>query len=256
MVSRDHDRSLELFRSHHLVDDLPESCTLPIAEPADPGRQSVEGHGLLRMLDPVHELFVPGELAPDRFVGLSYVFRVSRDRDPPERSTSFGEHAREVERHNPLETEGIFDPGLHCLCSDVVAIVEHDSSSSHETDHRTDMDSDALNRPPSVLVRTALPQLGSISDRQTHRDIPSELVMGGSLVSNDIGDDIQSQQQRMSLRAVAQQADREGLSPLLGLLCDVEGLIQVFHLHVAVSVLDTAVDALLLDLGRDAYTLA
>src|SRR4030067_2916968 len=173
MVSRDHDRSLERFLSHHLVDDLPESCTLPIAEPADPGRQPFEGHGFLRMLDPVHELFVPGELAPDHFVGLSYVFRVSRDRDPPERSTSFAEHGPDVERHKPLETEGIFDSGLHCLCSDVVAIVAHERSSSHETDHRTDMDSDALNRPPSAPAPTAPPHPGPLRAPQPHPAPPS-----------------------------------------------------------------------------------
>jgi len=52
VIAADHDRGRERAVAHHLIEAQPEPMPLAVAQPADPRRQTLEAHVLLRQRDP------------------------------------------------------------------------------------------------------------------------------------------------------------------------------------------------------------
>ena len=131
-----------------------------VAEPADPGRESLEGDPFAGQSDPAGQRFVLGELLEHRPVGGGDVGRIARQGHPAERSDAFaeqradvgGKEARVVER--PVEaTELRFGP-------EAVAVVEHLGALVHESDHRLAVHGHRGASPTGVLLGLAAPELG------------------------------------------------------------------------------------------------
>src|SRR5207302_5614375 len=144
MVPRDHDRSAQLAGGHHAVDRSSELGSLSVSEPAYPGRQAFPGEELLGETDPAGQGLVVWELAQHDAVRLDDVVRVSRHRDPAERTPAFGEQRADVEGDKPLERERVCDARLLRLSADVVPVIKDHASGPEEIEHGPDVNRDRL----------------------------------------------------------------------------------------------------------------
>ena len=98
MVAPDHDRCRDGARANELVDREAGPGAVAVAEPADPGRQPLEGDALGRELQPAQEQRVVGEQAPELVVDRRDVGRVAREGGPPEGADAATEERPDIGR--------------------------------------------------------------------------------------------------------------------------------------------------------------
>ena len=105
-----------------------------------------------------------------------------------------------------------------------------------------------------VSLGVRLAQLRGVVERQPHRHVAAERVVGARLVGDEIGREPTREQVREDLRAVADEADRHGLARRTRLVDPAERLVEVVGLAVEVPSLDAALDPRRVDLDaqRDA----
>ena len=98
MVAPDHDRRRHRARADELVDR--EACfrSVAVAEPADAGRQPLEGDALGGQLEPALEQRVVGEEPPELLVDRGDVGRVAREDGPPEGADAAAEERPDIGR--------------------------------------------------------------------------------------------------------------------------------------------------------------
>src|SRR5262245_23475693 len=136
MIAADHDRRLELALAHHFVEREPESMPLPVAQPADACRQSLELDACVGMIEPANEVLLLRKELACLGIGACDVLGVTRERYPAKRSHALTEQRPDVERHESLEIERIADAGIARHGADVVAIIERGNPAFMETEHR------------------------------------------------------------------------------------------------------------------------
>ena len=139
MVPTYNHRGGDLALSHHFVDHQAELGAFTVAQPADPGRQTLELHPLLGHPDPSHQVLVVGELPHHHFVGLVDVFRVAGERHPAEGTLAFAEQGSYVGWHEAREVEGVFHTRFVGPLANVVAVVEDHSTLLLEVEHGAHM---------------------------------------------------------------------------------------------------------------------
>src|SRR5207245_7412971 len=155
--------------SDHFVDACSELCSLAIAQPADPGGQSLELDVLLSLLYPSPKVHVVWKSIKDELVYLPDVFWVPDERRPPERTPTFTEHWSDVLLNESREFECFLQTGVKGLLSNVVAILEYNSSLATHIDHGFDIDHNHFASPVEVLGRVGFSQLVSFFLRQSRR---------------------------------------------------------------------------------------
>ncbi len=86
MIAANDDRGSQSAGSNELVEEDARPIALPIAEPANPRREPLEGDPLLRQRDPASQCLVFGEELEERGVRLEDVLRIAGESGPPERA--------------------------------------------------------------------------------------------------------------------------------------------------------------------------
>ena len=158
MVAADDDRRRDGAGSNKLVERGAGPGALPVAEPADPGRQALERYPRLGHRDPSLKRFVLGEQLQDRPIRGQDVRRIAGERGPAERALALAKERPDERRHEPREVEGAGHPGLLRLGPDVVAVVEGDGAGLLERQHRPNVLGHRCHGPEDVLVGIAVAQ--------------------------------------------------------------------------------------------------
>lgn len=242
MVAADHDRRGEFAGRHHVVEALAGLVALALAEPADPRRQALEVHLLLRQLDPAVQRLVLGEEVEDGLVGLGDVLRVAGERRPAEWALALAEQRPDVRGDEPGEGEGPVVARQPGLAADRVAVVEDLGAGVHEADHCLDVPGHRLARAPGELGRLGGRVVGHVLEGHAGREV-AQRVVGTGLVGDDVDRRVHREQLREDVRGVAEQADGERLLPVAGLGGELQRVGEAGRLDVQVAVLDPARDA-------------
>src|SRR5579863_3354943 len=124
---------------HHGVDYLAELRTLPVAEPADTRRKTLELDLVVGLRDPTHQGLVLGEFLADYIIGRVDVLCPPRKRDPAEGPPPLGEEGPDVFRHETWYLERVLNAGVLGHLPDVVAILKRNRSPVLESQKRSDM---------------------------------------------------------------------------------------------------------------------
>ncbi len=98
MVATDHDGSLHLTRADELVDRKPRPRAIAVAEPADAGRQALEGDPLRRECEPALQELVAGKELAQCIVDHGDVGRVTGQRCPAKRPDPATEERPDIGR--------------------------------------------------------------------------------------------------------------------------------------------------------------
>src|SRR5512145_558220 len=107
MVAPDHDRRPDLSAGDQLVELEPGPDALPVPQPANARRQSLEGDSLARHRQPAAQMIVLREQFQDSFIGCINILLVTRKRHPAERSLALAEQGANISRHKTGELERI-----------------------------------------------------------------------------------------------------------------------------------------------------
>src|SRR5215469_8768828 len=99
MVTADHDRRFYRSLLYEVIDSQPKLCTLLVAKPAYPRRQSLELDPLASKLDPLRQDAVFGKHLKHQVIGHMNVARVARERHPAERTATFAEQRADICRN-------------------------------------------------------------------------------------------------------------------------------------------------------------
>src|SRR5690606_34934305 len=139
MISTDHDRRFHFPRPNECVED--KSCLLPLAqsEPADSCGQTLKRDALPRLLQPAVEVVVVRKRLHQRVVCGIDVIGVSGQGYPTERPLAVARKGAYVGGHDPGHRERVLLPPLRSKVASIVAVVDHDTSSSLQFQHPTNM---------------------------------------------------------------------------------------------------------------------
>ncbi len=210
MVATDDDRGADLAGCDQPVELQAGLRPLAVAEPADPGRQALEGDLLLRHPEPALEPGVIGEELHQGAVGAQDVGRIAAQGDPAEGPVALAEEGPDERRHEPGVGEGILDAGLLGHRPEVVAIVEDDGAGALELEHRPDVGGHRAHRALDVEVRLGGAQGDRVVQADLGRDVAAERVVGRGLVGDDVEALAGLRPGRLDLGGVADQGDRQG----------------------------------------------
>ena len=210
VVPTDDDRGTHLAGRDEAVELEPGLRPLAVAEPADPGRQALEGHLVLGHPEPALEAGVLGEELHQGTVGAQDVGRIATQGDPAEGAVPLAEEGPDERRHEPRIVEGVLDPGVPGHRPQVVAVVEDDRTGPLELEHRPDVGGHRSHRALDVDVGLGSP--GGRAHRSSAdlgRDVARERVVGRRLVGHDVESLTGLRPGRLDLGGVADQGDRQ-----------------------------------------------
>ena len=252
MIAPDDDRRRYLAGSDQLIERRPGARPLAIAEPADPCRQSLEGHPLLGHGDPAMQSGIVREELQDGLVRPPDVRWVAAQGHPSEGAAALAELGSDERRHEPWIREGIRHAGLLRLRPQVVAVVEDDRPRALEVEHRPDVGGHG--GLGSLLVDVGLrgTQDQRIGQRHLRRDVPAQRVMRGGLVGHEIEPFTGGRPRGLDLRRVPDQRDAHGLATGRRCARPREGLRIVVREPVHVADLQSATGARLVHLDGQA----
>ncbi len=176
----------DLAGGHEPIERQPGPRPLPVAQPADPGREALERHLGLGHRDPAPEAGVVREQLEDRGVSPGDVGRIARQGRPAERPASLAEEWPDEGRDEPGIVEGVRHASLEGLRPEVVAVVEDDGAGVAEGEHRPDVVGHRAHRPADVFVGHRPPQLRRIREADLRGHVADERVVGRRLVGHDV----------------------------------------------------------------------
>ncbi len=254
VVAADHDRRLEFARAHHLVERQPREVALAQAQPADAGRQPLEGDALARHVQPAVGVVVVREQLLDLGVGLVDVFRVTRERHPAERALALAEQRADVGRHEAGEVEGVAQALVEGHLADVVAVIHGGDAHGVEVEHGLHVHRAAFRGGVDqlrVLGRIALRGL-PLRHAPARGQVAVDQVVGRGLVGHEVGPQAARlgafHQFGQHLGRVAQQRDRDGFLARRVVADQRQRVVDVAGLLVHVARAQAEVDAALLAL--------
>jgi hypothetical protein len=166
VIAPDHDRRSDPTLLHQPIESRAQLGALTVLQPADAGREALEGHPFLGLPDPAGERALLGEGLQHSTVSHGDVCRVARERHPTEwagapaeeRSDEFGDEARYVERLTHA-------PAVRHLAPQVIAVVERHRTPGFEIEHGADVHGHRVQHPAFVGLRVALSLVGSLVER-------------------------------------------------------------------------------------------
>src|SRR5687767_6280463 len=136
MVATDHDRRADLLLRYEPIEEQSRFVALTVAEPADPGGQSLKLDALLGHADPAMQRCIIGEELENRFIGHKEIVRIAGKCRPAERTFSLAEERPDEQRNEAPDIERVLHTGLQRLSAEVVAVVEGDCAAVLQLDHR------------------------------------------------------------------------------------------------------------------------
>ena len=230
-------------------------CPLPVAEPADPGRQALERDARFGHLDPAAQPVVVGEELEDRPVGAQDVSGVAGQRDPAERSATLAELRPDERGHEARVVEGIGDARLERLGAQVVSVVERDRARRLEGEDRPDVVCHRAHRAPQVLVGLRGPQRDGIVQRDLRGNVAGQRIVRRGLVGDDVEPLAGRRPGRLDLGGVPDQRDGDGVAGRRGSARPCQRFIGIAGEPVDVPDLQPSARPLGVDLDREAYAL-
>ena len=208
VVTPDDDGCCQLPRTHHLVDAEPGASALPVAEPADAGRQALERDLLLGQAKPSVQADVGWEELHQGGIGLEDVSWLAGQGRPPEWPFPLAEEWSDEGRHESGEVEGIRHTRLLGLCADVVAVVEDDRTGALEGEHGPDVLGDGLHGPMQVRVRIRCAEIEGLLEGEAGGHIATQRIVCAGLVGDDVGPPPTTDQLGLDLRGVGDEGNR------------------------------------------------
>src|SRR5277367_4564659 len=219
VVAADDDWGADLAASYQLVHGDAELRALPVPQPADARRKSLEVDTLLRQFDPATETCVFGEEFEYEVVGAVDVLWVARKRHPAEWAFALAEERADVFGHEAWDFVRVLDSDKLRLRTDVVAVVEGDCAHTLEFQHSLDVVAHSAHREARVLFRVALAEIDRFGQVHAVRHVAVQRVVGAGLVSQNIGDDVAADEFRQHVSGVGYESDGDGF---VVALCSVE----------------------------------
>src|SRR5690606_4641945 len=177
MISTDHDRRFHFPRPNECVED--KSCLLPLAqsEPADSCGQTLKRDALPRLLQPAVEVVVVRKRLHQRVVCGIDVIGVSGQGYPAERPLALAKKGAYVGRHKPGKRERVLLSPLQCKFTKIVAVVEHDTSSSLQFKHEMNMPRHTPQCELLILRRITSSQGSCLVQTKTVRYVTVDWIM-------------------------------------------------------------------------------
>jgi hypothetical protein len=139
MVPPDHDGRGHFAARDEIIEDSPHCRPFAVAEPADPGRESLEVDLFPRAFYPPAERRVLRKRLQDRPVRPVDVVRVTREGRPTERAFAITEKGSDVLRNESGNVERILHAIGERFTPDIVPVVKRHRSPAMEPEHRTDV---------------------------------------------------------------------------------------------------------------------
>ncbi len=218
--------ALDLAGADELVEGETRLVALAVAQPADAGRQALEGDSLLGAPDPLVQPVVVGEEVEHGLVRRRDVARVARERRPAERALALAEERTDVGRHEARELEGPVVAALAGLVADRVAVVEDLGAGVLELDHGLDVLGHRGAGPVGEVLGLLLGVLGPVLERDALGQV-AERVVRRRLVGDDVDLDAATQQLGEDLGRVADDPDRPAATLALGGERLLDGVVEV-----------------------------
>ena len=153
VIATDDDGGFDFAVPHQFIHGDAKLGALAITEPADAGRQSLEMNALFRQLHPARQDCIFREKLERERVGARDVIRIAAECNPAERPFSFAKERADVLRNKTGNMVGVLDPGFLRLGANVVAIIEGDSATFLQFQHRANMLSHRFHRALDVFLR-------------------------------------------------------------------------------------------------------
>ena len=211
---------------HQVVDDGAEAGPLAVAEPADAGRQALELDLAASLADPAGQGLVLREFLEDGLVRGVDVLRLPRERRPAEGSLAEAKEGPDVFWDEAGDVEGPRDTRFAGLAADIVAVVEGLRPSLPELEHGLDVGGHRDVGPPDVVGRVLDPEGQRVLIGETVGNIAVELVVGRSLVGQDVRRDAPADELGQDVGGVPEERDRKRHPLLHGLPGQAQGLVQ------------------------------
>ena len=186
--------------AHQLVEAQAQALALAVAQPADAGRQPLEGDPLAGQADPAGQALVVGELVQHGPVGRRDVRRVARQRHPSERALPLAEQRAGC---RPGGTRGSRRPGRTRRARPRPAGCCRSRTPRPRASMKPTIASQCTameaRGPPDQLVGIDPAELGHRVLGEVGWDV-AQRVVGAGLVGDDVGRETELQQARAGRR--------------------------------------------------------
>ena len=123
-----------------------------VAQPADSGGQTLEGHPLPRQLDPSSQAFIFGEFSKHGAVGGCDVCWIARQCHPAERAFAFAKERSDICGDESRVVEGTVVACKRGFGPQAVAVVEYFCTGVEKADHGLDVGGHGVSGAADELV--------------------------------------------------------------------------------------------------------
>src|SRR5947207_16011691 len=159
MITADHDRRFDPAGLYQMIDPFAEHGALAVSKPTYPRGQSLEMHLVAREANPAAENLVFWKKLQNQIIRNLNIQRVSRQRDPAERSTAFSKHRPDICRDEAGEVISVFYAAFKRHGPDIVAVIERHRTPLPHFEHGGDVNGDRFDRPHRVRLGIGLAKL-------------------------------------------------------------------------------------------------
>src|SRR5438132_2314690 len=208
MITADHDRSFDPAGPYQMSDPFAEHGALAVSKPTYPRGQSLEMHLLTRETNPAAENLVFWKKLQNQIIRNLNIQRVSRQRDPAERSTAFSKQRPDICRDEAREVIGVFYAAFKRHGPDIVAVIERQRTPLLHFEHGGDVNGDRFDRPYRVCLGIGFAKLRRFVEREPARNISVQRVVRAGLVCENIRDPSAADHFGENIGTVSQQANR------------------------------------------------
>jgi len=252
VISADHDRGAQLAIGNHFIESEPEAVTVAQPDPADAGRQALEGDPVARHIEPPVQVGIIGQQLLDLLVCLVDVFRITREGDPAERADAPAEQRADVGGHETREIKGVFETRIEGDLSDIVAIVECGDARVPEVQHGLDLDFHRGAGGALDGFRIACLSLFPLGDGPADGEVTVDGVVGGRLICHQVWPHAAADQFGEDVCRIAAQADGFGLAGRGPFLDQGEGFVEAVGLFIEVAGAQPEIDTFRVALHSEA----
>src|SRR5437773_3490325 len=208
MITADHDRSFDPAGPYQMIDPFAEHGALAVSKPTYPRGQSLEMHLLTRETNPAAENLVFWKKLQNQIIRNLNIQRVSRQRDPAERSAAFSKQRPDICGDEAGEIVGAFYAALKRHGPDIVAVIERHRAALLHVEHGSDVNGDRFDRAHRVCLGIGFAKLRRLLEREFSGNVSVQRVVRAGLVGENIRDPSAADHFGENIGTVSQQANR------------------------------------------------
>ena len=139
MIAAYYDRRFQFAFCHQVVQPLAEKRALPVTQPTDTCRQSLESYMFARQIDPAVQNLVFREKFQHEFIATVNIAGFPGERHPAKRSAPFAKEGSDVGWDKTRKRVCILHAVLECHGADVIPVVEGNGTQLLKLEHSSDM---------------------------------------------------------------------------------------------------------------------